>query len=275
MNRSKLLGESIPFAVGAPGLIWQALFFYVPLLVLVLLSFGSFSFEYFVPFFAWNYAGVVMRTLALALTTATLCLVISYPVAYWIAFNAGHWKNTLLFFLFIPFWTTYLLHVYAWMFIFERGGALNTVLMSVGLITEPIHFLNTTFAVVVVMVYCNIPFMVLPLYSSLEKFDVRLFEASYDLGATWWQMVWRVIVPLSMPGIRSGFFLVLVIAFGEFAIPELIGGDRLMYVGTVIAHYTVSAKTVSLGAAFTLLTSFILLCVTVVLYGVMRRVARQ
>lgn len=275
MKIKKLFGEAVPFALGVPGLIWQGLFFYVPLLVVILLSFKSLSFEYFIPFFAWNYGVVVLRTVVLALATATLCLLISYPVAYWIAFNARRWKDILLFFLFIPFWTTYLLHVYAWMFVFEREGALNVVLRHLGIISEPVHFLNTTFAVLVVMVYCNLPFMILPIYSSLEKFDVRLFEASYDLGATWWQMLWRVLIPLSMPGIRSGFFLVLVIAFGEFAIPELIGGDRIMYVGTIVAHYTVSSKTASLGAAFTLLTSLILLSVTVFIYGVTRRVAKQ
>ena len=276
MNLKKMLGDAVPFALGMPALVWQALFFYMPLLVVIVLSFKSLSFEYFTPFFTTSYGFVVVRTLALALATAVVCLLISYPVAYWIAFNVQpRWKEVLLFFLFIPYWTTYLLHVYAWMFVLERGGVLNTVLLQLGLISTPIHFLNTTFAVLVVMVYCNLPFMLLPIYSSLEKFDIRLFEASYDLGATWWQMVWRVLVPLSMSGIRSGFFLVFVIAFGEFAIPELIGGDRWMYVGTVIANFTVSAKTASLGAAFTLLTSLILLGVTVIIYGVTRRVARQ
>lgn len=275
MNVKKVLGDAVPFSLGVPGLIWQALFFYMPLCVVVFLSFRSLSFEYFIPFFAYNYAFVVARTLLLALTTGLVCLVVSYPVAYWITFNARRWKDLLLFFLFVPFWTTYLLHVYAWMFVFEREGAINLLLQKIGLISTPIHFLNTTFAVVVVMVYCNLPFMVLPIYSSLEKFDVRLFEASYDLGATWRQTMRHVVVPMSIPGIRSGFFLVLVIAFGEFAIPELIGGDRMMYVGTIVAHYTLSAKTASLGAAFTLLTSLLLLLVILMLYGITRRVNKQ
>lgn len=274
-NFSQLVNEATPFALGVPALLWQVVFFYVPLLFVVVLSFSSWSFEHFMPFFAWDYFYVVARTLCVALMTAICCLIIAYPVAYWIVFNARRWKNTLLFFLFIPFWTTFLLHVYAWMFVLERGGVFNTILQKLGLISEPIHMLNTTFAVVAVMVYCYLPFMILPIYSSLEKFDRRLFEASSDLGATWWQTFWRVVVPVSLPGIRSGFFLVLVPAFGEFAIPELIGGDKKMFVGSVVTHYTMGAQTASLGAAFTLLTAVVLLVVVLLIYGITRKLFRQ
>ena len=263
--------DAIPFTLGLPALLWQLLFFYLPLFFVVLLSFKSWSFDYFIPFFAYNYIAVIARTMLFAFANAVLCLAIAYPVMYWIAFNGSRWKDTLLALLIIPFWTTYLLHVYAWMFVLERGGALNTLLLKIGLISEPVHFLNTSFAIMLVMVYCNLPFMFLPLYAVLEKFDARLFEASYDLGATWWQTFWRVVMPVTFPGIRSGFFLVLVIAFGEFAIPELIGGDKQMFVGNIIAHYTIGANTASLGAAFTLLTSLILLLVVLVLYFATRR----
>jgi ABC-type spermidine/putrescine transport system permease subunit I len=127
--------------------------------------------------------------------------------------------------------------------------------------------LNTVGAVWFLMVYCYLPFMILPIYTSLEKFDTRLCEASFDLGGTWWQTVWRIIIPISWSGIRSGFFLVLVPAFGEFAIPELIGGDRVMFVGSVVTAYTVRAETAQLGAAFTLLSSLVLLLIVGLLYG--------
>jgi spermidine/putrescine transport system permease protein len=272
---SQLAHEATPFALGVPALLWQGIFFYVPLLFVVVLSFSSWSFEYFMPFFAWDYGYIIIRTLCVALLTACSCLVLAYPVAYWIVFHARRWKNTLLFFLFMPFWTTFLLHVYAWMFVLERGGVINTILQKIGIISEPLHILNTTFAVVLMMIYCYLPFMILPIYSSLEKFDHRLFEASSDLGATWWQTFWRVVVPVSLPGIRSGFFLVLVPAFGEFAIPELIGGDKKMFVGTVVTHYTMGAKTASLGAAFTLLTAVVLLVVVLMIYGITRKIFRQ
>lgn len=274
-NFSQVANEAVPFALGVPALLWQIIFFYIPLLFVVILSFSSWSFEYFTPFFAWDYFYVIVRTLCVALMTAFFCLIIAYPVAYWIVFHARRWKNTLLFFLFIPFWTTFLLHVYAWMFVLERGGVVNTLLQKMGIINEPLHILNTTVAVVIVMVYCYLPFMILPIYTSLEKFDRRLFEASSDLGATWWQTFWHVVVPVSLPGIRSGFFLVLVPAFGEFAIPELIGGDKNMFVGTVVTHYTMGAQTASLGAAFTLLTAVVLLVVVLLIYGITRKIFRQ
>ncbi|HBL98552.1 TPA: spermidine/putrescine ABC transporter permease [Candidatus Dependentiae bacterium] len=274
MNLRKTFLEQIAFLFGMPAIVWQVLFVYLPLFFILFLSFRNGSFEYFVPFFTGVYIGVILRSLIFGLCTALLCLVIAFPVAYWIALCSGRWKNLLLFLLFIPFWTNFLLHIYAWMFVMDRHGIINTVLGRLGLIHEPIHFLYTSVAVFVVMVYCYTPFMVLPIYTSLEKFDVRLHEASSDLGATWWQTLWRIVVPLSLPGIRSGFFLVLVPAFGEFVIPELIGGDKVMFVGSVVAYLTLHAKTASAGAAFTILVSLVLVAVMGLVSLVMGRIGR-
>lgn len=265
----------LPFVLGVPAFLWQILFFYVPLILVIVLSFHTYSWEYFIPFFAFEYCSVIVRTLFIALVTAFCCLCVAYPVVYWIIFKGGRFKNVFFLFLLLPFLTTFLLHIYAWMFVLERGGVVNVILQRVGLIDQPLHLLNSTFAVVFVMVYCYLPFMILPIYSSLEKFDKRFFEASYDLGATWWQTLWRVLIPLSFPGIRSGFFLVLVPAFGEFAIPELVGGDKKMFVGSIITHYTMGSQTASLGAAFTLLTAFILLVIVIVIYGISKRLVKQ
>lgn len=267
----KFITKHLPFFLGSPALIWQFLFFYVPFLCIVLLSFRSFSFEFFIPFLESVYIAVIFRTLLLALSTALICLVFAYPVAYWIVFHAKRWKNVLLFLLFVPFWMNFLLHVYAWMFVLERGGVVNTVLLSMGFISEPLELFNSLFSIVFVMVYCYLPFMILPVYNSLEKFDMSLFEASQDLGGTWWQTFYRIIVPLSMPGITSGFFLVFVPAFGEFAIPELAGGDKMMFAGSVVTHYTITSTTASYGAAFTILTTLIVLVLIALLYVVMWR----
>lgn len=267
--------DLLPFTVGVPAFLWQILFFYVPLILVIILSFSRGSFDYFIPFFTWEYWFVIVRTIIVAFSTAFCCLCIAYPVVYWIVFKGGRCKHVMLGMVLLPFLTTFLLHIYAWMFVLERGGVINVVLQKLGVIHEPLHLLNSTFAVIFVMVYCYLPFMILPLYASLEKFDKRFFEASYDLGATWWQTLWRVVVPLSFPGIRSGFFLVLVPAFGEFAIPELVGGDKKMFVGSIITHYTMGAQTVSLGAAFTLLTACILLIVVLLIYGVTQRFIKQ
>ncbi len=261
MNLRKTFLEQTPFLFGMPAVVWQGLFVYLPFFFILLLSFRNGNFEYFTPFFQGVYFWVIVRSLALGLGTALLCLIIAFPIAYWIALCSGAWKNRLLFLLFIPFWTNFLLHIYAWMFVMDRHGIINTVLQWLGIIHEPFHLLYTTTAVFVVMVYCYTPFMVLPIYTALEKFDVRLHEASLDLGATWWQTLWRIVVPLSMPGIRSGFFLVLVPAFGEFVIPELIGGDKVMFAGSVVAYHTLHAKTASAGAAFTILISLVLVVV--------------
>ncbi|HBY05677.1 TPA: spermidine/putrescine ABC transporter permease [Candidatus Dependentiae bacterium] len=275
MNMKKLFLPQIPFFLGIPALVWQVLFVYVPLVFILVLSVQSGTFESFRAFFTAEYGLVLMRSLFLGLSTATICLILAYPVAYWIALCAGRWKNFLLFLLFIPFWTNFLLHIYAWMFVMDRNGAVNTVLQWLGLIQEPLHLLHTTASVFVVMVYCYTPFMIWPIYSALEKFDVRLHEASSDLGATWWQTLWRIVIPLSLPGIRSGFFLVLVPAFGEFVIPELIGGDKVMFAGGVVSYYTLHAKTSSFGAAFTIITSCVLCLVLCLIYLLSRRLMRH
>lgn len=267
----RIWAEQSPFLLGIPALLWQFIFFYTPLIFIVLLSFSSLSGEYFVHFFSWTYASVFIRSLALSCATTLICLLCAYPVAYWLAFRAGRWRNFCMFFLFIPFWTNFLLHIYAWMFVLDRQGVLNTLLQQFGLVEHPLHLLNSTWAVLLVMIYCYLPFMILPLYTSLEKFDTRLEEASSDLGATRWQTLWRIILPLSLPGVRSGIIMVLVPATGEFIIPELIGGDKVMYVGSVIAHYTLHAETVPLGMAFTLLVSVVLLSVVYGVYLFIRR----
>jgi ABC-type spermidine/putrescine transport system permease subunit I len=168
--------------------------------------------------------------------------------------------------LIVPFWTNFLLHVYAWFFVLEREGFINNLLHATHLIQSPIPFLNSLFATMLMMVYYYLPFMVLPIYSSLEKFDYRLIETSVDLGASWLQTLKRIILPLSIGGIRAGFFLVYIPSFGEFAIPELMGGDKQMFVGSVVARYILGDQTGSLGAAFTVVSCFILCFSCVVIY---------
>lgn len=275
------LAKNIPFFFGAPVFIWQVLFFVLPLLFIIALSVitrvdGHYviGIKRFVTFFTPVYMRIIARSLVLALTNAILCLVLSYPIAYFLAFKAGKLKNVLLFFLIVPFWTNFLLHIYAWFFVLERGGFLNTVLLSLGVIQEPLHILNTMIAVGIMMVYYYLPFMALPLYAVLEKFDARLIEASSDLGATWWQTFYKIIVPLSMPGIVSGFFLVYVPSFAEFAIPELMGGNKKMFVGSVVSYDVLGGTTLSQGAAFTLLSAVILMISALVIFWCLRKLVK-
>ena len=270
----------LPFSIGAPAMIWQVLFFYLPLAILVVSSlvkfsefgiFAGFTLEKITFFLRPLYFRVILSSFCLALGNAILCLLIAYPLAYFLVFTAKRYKNFFLFLLIVPFWTNFLLHVYAWFFVLEKEGFLNNLLRALGMIQEPLQMLNTPFAIMIMMVYYYLPFMVMPLYSSLEKMDTRLIEASLDLGATWGQTLRRVILPLTKRGLKAGFFLVYIPSFGEFAIPELMGGDKLMFVGTAVSHYILGDQTGSLGAAFTVVASIILLLSAISLYWIIDR----
>lgn len=159
-----------------------------------------------------------------------------------------------------------MVQVYSWFFVLEHNGLLNTILLKLGIIQQPLHLLNNTFAIYLVMVYCYLPFMIMPLYSALEKIDRRVFEAAADLGATQWQTFIRVTVPLSMAGIRTGFFLVFVPSFGELVVPILLGGGKQLFVGPLITQYFLSARNPALGAAFTCISCIMLLIAVGLLY---------
>lgn len=272
--------SDLPFSIGAPAIVWQVLFFYIPLLITVFSSILSFSssgafekitFSKLSFFFTPVYLKVIGYSLLLAISNTAICLLIAYPLAYFLAFAGKKFRNLLLFLLIVPFWTNFLLHVYAWFFVLETHGFLNNMLRHLGLIQEPIHFLNSVFAIMIMMVYYYLPFMVLPIYSSLERFDYRLIEASLDLGATWMQTFRRIILPLTLGGVRSGVFLVFIPSFGEFAIPELMGGDKIMFVGSVVSHFILGEQTGSLGAAFTVVASIFLLIFAIALYWLINR----
>ena len=265
---SKTSISYIPFALRTPAVLLQLLFFYLPLLLIIVTSFVTVSeLGYFegvtlkkiALFLSPTYMKVILSSILLGLATASICLIIAYPLAYFMAIPGRRYKNLLLFLLIIPFWTNFLLHVYAWFFVLEREGLINSILMGMGIIKEPIHFLNSMFSIMIMMVYYYLPFMVLPIYSSLEKFEYKLIEASMDLGASWFQTFRRIMLPLTIGGIRAGFFLVYIPAFGEFAIPELMGGDKYMFVGSVVSHYILGDQTGSLGAGFTVVACLCLL----------------
>lgn len=257
-----------PFAIGCPALIWQILFFYLPILIMFLSSFFKLSeqgrfegltLEHFKHVCQPIYFKTILQSLGVAFLNAIICFVIAFPFAYFLAFRSRRYSSILLFFLMLPFWTNFLLHVCAWFFVLERNGFLNNLLLSMHLISKPIHFLNTFFSVMLMMVYHYLPFMILPIYSSLEKFNLSLFEASSDLGAKWTQTLKKVLLPLTMPAIRLGFLLVFIPSFGEFVIPELMGGDKRYYAGNIVSQFMLGEHTAGLGAAFTVMCSLCLL----------------
>jgi putrescine transport system permease protein len=166
--------------------------------------------------------------------TAVLCLLLGYPMAYAIARAPKSWRVTLLMMVILPFWTSFLLRVYAWIGLLKGNGLINNALLWLGLIGEPLPLLNNSFSVFVGLVYGYLPFMVLPLYASLEKLDPALLEAAADLGCRPWRAFLAVTLPLSLPGVIAGSLLVFIPAVGEFVIPELLGGPDTLMIGKVL-----------------------------------------
>ncbi|MCV0428654.1 MAG: ABC transporter permease subunit [Roseibium sp.] len=163
-----------------------------------------------------------------------LTLLIGYPIAYGMARSPRAWRPTLLMLVILPFWTSFLIRVYAWIGILKNEGLLNQFLLMLGLIDEPLVILNTNIAVYIGIVYSYLPFLVLPLYASLERLDGSLLEAAEDLGSPPWKAFWQITVPLSLPGVIAGCFLVFIPAVGEFVIPDLLGGSDTLMIGKTL-----------------------------------------
>ncbi|MEX0672189.1 MAG: ABC transporter permease [Candidatus Babeliales bacterium] len=266
--------EEHEFIMAIPAILWQVIFLWVPLISLIGMSlfkvgkaFGlaEFTTEYYAELLNVPHFLIIGRSLLLATLSAGICLLVAYPVAYYIAIHVKKYKTALLFLLTLPFWINFLIHVYAWFFVLDRNGLLNGFLLDVGIISEPLQIINTASAVYIVLIHGYLPFMVMPLYSTLEKFNTTLFEASFDLGATRWQTFRTITLPMTASGIRSGVRFVFVASFGEYAIPSLLGGGKYMYVGQLITDYFLQARSPQLGAAFTVLSSCILIVSVVLL----------
>lgn len=180
------------------------------------------------------YIEALLRSLRVAATSASLCLLVGYPMALAIARAPARWRNTLLLLVILPFWISFLLRVTAWIGLLQDQGWINGALLALGLIAEPIALLYTDLAMYLGITYCYLPFMVLPLYASLSKLDPALLEAAADLGARPWRAFLAVTLPLSLPGILAGFLLVFIPAVGEFVIPELLGGPGAQLIGRVL-----------------------------------------
>lgn len=267
--------QDLTFAIGSPALVWQVLFFYAPIFLMLISSFSrinidgaieGITLDHFRQILKLDYFKVIFSSILLSLSTSTITLLLGFPLSYFIVFRSGKLKNFFLFLLIIPFWTNFLLHIYAWFFVLEKAGFLNQLLLFFNIIQSPIHFLNTPFAVHLMMAYYFLPFMALPLYSSLEKFDPTLIEASLDLGANKVQTFKRVLLPIMMPAIKTGLFLVFIPSFGEFVIPELMGGDKYYFVGSVVSQFVLGEKTAPIGMAFTVISALTLLVASLTLF---------
>jgi spermidine/putrescine transport system permease protein len=242
-----------------PGLLWMGLLFFVPLCLVVVISFAnrgtyggiiwSFSLTNYLDLLHPIYARILGQSILLAAGTTVLCLVMGFPLAYYIARATPRRQGIWLLLVMIPFWTNFLVRTYAWMFILRTEGLLNTLLLKLGLIASPIELLYSNTAVVIGLVYGYLPFMVLPLYAALERVDRTLIEAAWDLYATRWAVFWRIIFPLARPGVMAGCLLVFIPSLGAFLTPDLLGGARSMMIGNLIQHEFLVARDWPLGAA--------------------------
>jgi putrescine transport system permease protein len=250
------------FVIGVP-FAWLLVFFLLPFLILLYISFvdmgndiapfkplwdaetGVLKLKYdnYSSLFRLGEGGALFQTIYVeaylrstwyALCTAVLCLVLGYPFAYFIARSAPSVRPALLMMVMLPFWTSFLLRVYAWKGILADDGVLNQLLLALGLTQEPVLMLYTNVSMLVGMTYVYLPFMVLPLYANLVKMDLRLLEAAYDLGASPFKAFWLITVPLSRPAIIAGFMLVFIPCVGEFVIPSLLGGPENIMIGRVV-----------------------------------------
>ncbi len=264
MNRNPLF-----FAL--PALLWLILFFCIPLCVIIYhsLLYGLSSY--------WNclnlpYMAIIARSVILAIVTASCCTLLAFPIAYYIAQKNATKRLVLLFLVMLPFSVNILIQSYSWFFMLSKAGIINSMLLKLGLIQAPLTLLNTSFAVYLGTLYCYSPFAILPLYAVLEKLDMRHIEASLDLGATWYITLRHIVIPIALPGIITSFFLVLIPVFGEFVLPMLLGGNKQMFVGSLITYLFLTARDMSMGPSFTCLSSLILLGVTISAYKILKRV---
>jgi len=272
----------------APPFLWLALFLLLPFLLVLKISVSDVQFGIppYTPLFTRDgqtlslslhlrgfaqlftdslYLVTWLNSLKMAAVTTLFCVLIGYPLAWQIARSAPRWRSLLLMAVILPFWTSLLLRVYAWVGILRNDGLLNSVLQALGLISSPLEIYRTDWAVYIGLIYVYLPFFILPLYAVLVKIDERLLEAAYDLGARPWQAFWQITLPLSLPGVVAGALLVFIPSVGEYVVPEMLGGADTLMMGRVMWNEYFGNNDWPMAAAVTCVMMALLL-VPLVLY---------
>ena len=262
--------------------LWLGIFFFIPFLVVLKISFSqaTIAMPPYLPSFQWVegtlleirldfsnylfliddslYGAAYFESIRIAFVSTIITLIIGYPMAYVIATAKEPRRTLLLLLVILPFWTSFLLRVYAWIAILKTNGLLNGLLISIGLISEPLVILQTDLAVYIGIAYTYLPFMVLPLYASLSKLDRTLLEASEDLGATPWISFVTVTLPLTISGVIAGSLLVFVPAIGEFVIPALLGGNDTLMIGKVLWNEFFANRDWPIASAVAIIMLFVI-----------------
>ena len=254
-HRFVISGRRLVIAVPC---VWLLLFFLVPFLIVLKISFAHtrLGVPPYTPLWEWTsqhtlhlsvtaanylflareslYLEAFLSSIKVAFISTCCCLLVAYPMAYGIARSSARWRNVMLLLVVLPFWTSFLVRVYAWIGLLRTNGLINNALMGLGVIHEPLVMMQTDFAMYIGIIYSYLPFMILPLYSNLEKHDLTLLEAAVNLGATPFKAFLQITLPLSLPGIVAGSMLVFIPAVGEFVIPRLLGGNETLMIGRVL-----------------------------------------
>lgn len=268
-TRAKLSG----FLLALPTIFWLSVFFLLPLLSIVGFSFMSrgaggapvwpLTLDNYDDSIRGIYGGVLLRSIRISFISTIACLLIGYPLAFYIGTRRNEWvKNATLFLVILPFWTNFLVRTYAWRILMGQEGVINSVMRNIDafLVNSPLSFLsfgqhlplpllNTEFAVVVGLIYAYLPFMVLPIYASVERFNFRYVEAAHDLGANDWWAFWRVVFPLTLPGVFAGIALVFIPVVGAYVTPDMLGGTSGLMIGNLIENQYLGNGNVPRGAA--------------------------
>lgn len=260
MNKKWL---SIPYAV------WSLVFSIAPIIIIAIYSFCSrspygkiiyeFTLEHYRNFMEPIYLNVLLRSIILATISTIACLIIAYPMAMIISRSPLKRRNILIMLFVLPLWTNFLLRTYAWMGVLRDNGLINQALIALGIIDQPLKLLYTTGSVAMGMVYNFLPFMVLPIYSVLSKIDESLIEAAKDLGATSSQVFFKVIFPLSLPGVISGVIMVFMPAVSTFVISDLLGGGQTILLGNLIQNQFLGARNWQFGSAISMIMIVLIL----------------
>jgi spermidine/putrescine transport system permease protein len=227
--------------------------------------------ENYIRFLDPLYLKILLVSCELALITTFLCLLFGYPFAYIIARSPARYRNLLLLLVIVPFWTNSLIRTYAWIVLLRTEGVINTVLLQLNIIHAPLTLLYNNFAVLIGLVYTMLPFMVLPLYASIEKLDKTLLEAASDLGAKPWVTFRKVTLPLTAPGIAAGTLLVFIPSLGLFFIPDLMGGSKVVLFGNLIKNQFLTARDWPFGSA----ASIVLMILTLIFVAVYIKLSKD
>ena len=251
-----------------PYLIWSTVFVIIPLMLVIIFAFstpeGNFTFNNIISVGKYSY--VFLKSIVLGLVSTIVCLCIGYPMAYFISKIKTKYQNVVIMLLMIPMWTSFLLRTYSWMTILEYNGLINKFLSSVGI--SKINMINTPGAIVLGMVYNFLPYMILPIYTILAKMDEKVIEAAQDLGANNLKVFWKVIFPLSIPGVVSGFTMVFVPSVSTFIISKMLGGGSIFVIGDLIEmQFLGNTYNPYLGSAI----SLVLMLMIVICMGIMNQ----